>query len=336
MPRDARAAFGDVGERTLVIVSTCRDAEVAAGAIALGEAGDAERDAYRLHLSRCEHCVNALGGEREIERTMQRISDARDAETWQPAVSPVRQRPRRATGFAWGIGAVAAVVVAAVWFAAPHSSQPAHPAMVAATTVRAVPAQSHQTMRVAAVPVPQHVAVAPPIEHKRIVEHTVAPLNPPATVAVHHATVTHVAAVPAPKPPAAKAPTSSDERIVADTGTTSLPPQTPHAESLALLPAVVRDVTPVGGDNAIVPHPPRIAYYENAEGTTAIDVSVDERGTATKCTVTKPSGFVVLDDSVCAAAMHVRYVPRTVNGRAVSGSYHFAYGFHEGDDTPQP
>ena len=80
--------------------------------------------------------------------------------------------------------------------------------------------------------------------------------------------------------PRRKAPTSSDERTVADTGTTDVPAQSQRAESLALLPSVVRDVVPVGGDNVIAPQPSRIAYYENAEGTTAVDVSVDERGTA--------------------------------------------------------
>jgi TonB family protein len=317
-----------------VTVSTCRDAEIAAGAIALGEAGELERDAYRLHLSRCAHCVETLGGERDIERTMQRVSDARDAETWQPAVSPMRERSRRTAGFGWSITAVAAAVAVAVWVAAPRPAPSSHATIVAAA-VRTIPIQTHQSKRVA--PAVSHRAsavVAAVPEHKTVVVHDVA--QPTVTPPLHHAAVAHAKAADAPKPPAAKAPTSSDERIVADTGTTAVPQQTQHAESLALLPPVIRDVTPVGGVNAIVPHPARIAYYENAEGSTAIDVSVDERGTPMKCTVTKPSGFVVLDDSVCAAAMRVRYLPRTVNGRAVEGSYHYAYGFREGDDTPQP
>ncbi|HEY1429924.1 MAG TPA: TonB family protein, partial [Candidatus Tumulicola sp.] len=88
-------------------------------------------------------------------------------------------------------------------------------------------------------------------------------------------------------------------------------------------------------DNAIAPHPSRIAYYENAEGTTAVDIAVDDRGAAVKCSVTKSSGYLVLDDSVCAAAMRVRYVPRTVNGRAVSGVYHDAFTFRAGESQPQ-
>jgi TonB family protein len=155
-------------------------------------------------------------------------------------------------------------------------------------------------------------------------------------LASRHTSGQTVAAVRHPQPPAPKSPTSSDERTVADTGTTNVPPQSQHAESLAMLPSVVRDVAPVGGDNAIAPRPARIAYYENAEGTTAVDISIDDRGSPVKCTVTKPSGFVVLDDSVCDAAMRVRYLPRTVNGRAVAGVYHDAFTFHAGEAGQSP
>ncbi|HEY3675266.1 MAG TPA: TonB family protein [Candidatus Tumulicola sp.] len=313
-------------------VLNCRDAETAAGAIALGEATEFDRDAYRLHLSRCAHCVHTLGGEREIERTMQRLVDARDAETWQPSVSPARRRARPA-GFAWGIAATAVVVAGASWLAIPHGGSSSHAAIVASASVRPVRTVQRHASAVAAAPVPRRVTVAVAPGHKLIVVHNVVQLSAPP--AATRRTVAHLAAVPRPNPPRAQAPTSSDERTVADTGTTNVPQLAQHAESLALLPAVVRDVAPVGGENAIAPHPSRIAYYENAEGTTAIDVSVDERGTAVRCTVTKPSGYLVLDESVCSAAMRVRYLPRTVNGHAVSGLYHDAFTFHAGDD-PQP
>jgi TonB family protein len=332
VPGDARAALGDVGERTLVTLTTCRDAEIAAGAIALGEATESERDAYRLHLSRCADCVRTLGGEREIERTMQRLVDAREAETWQPAVSPARLRPRRA-GFAWGMTAMAVVVVAASWLALPHPGSSSHGTIVASAPARTIRTHQRYDLHVAAAPAPHRATVATAPERKLIVVHNVVQLNEPS--ATVRRAVAHVAAAAHPNPPRAQAPTTSDERTVADTGTTNLPQPAQHAESLALLPAVVRDVAPVGGENAIAPHPARIAYYENAEGTTAIDVSVDERGTATKCIVTKPSGYLVLDESVCAAAMRVRYLPRTINGRAVTGLYHDAFTFHAGDD-PQP
>jgi TonB family protein len=332
VPGDARAALGDVGERTLVTLTNCRDAESAAGAIALGEATESERDAYRLHLSRCAHCVQTLGGEREIERTMQRLVDARDAETWQPAVSPARLRPRT-TGFAWGMTAVAVAIVAASWLALPHLGSSSHGTIVASAPVRTIRTQQRHDLHVATAPAPRKATVATAPERKLVVVHNIVQLNEPPTP-VRRA-VARVAAAAHPNPPRAQAPTTSDERTVADTGTTNLPQPAQHAESLALLPAVVRDVVPVGGENAIAPHPARIAYYENAEGTTAIDVSVDERGTAVKCTVTKPSGYLVLDESVCTAAMRVRYLPRTINGRAVSGLYRDAFTFHAGDD-PQP
>jgi TonB family protein len=315
-----------------VTLTNCRDAEIAAGAIALGEATETERDAYRLHLSRCVHCVQTIGGEREIERTMQRLVDAREAETWQPAVSPARLRPRPA-GFAWGMTAIAVAVVAVSWIALPHPGSSSHGTIVASAPVRTIRTTQRHGLRVAAAPAPHRATVAATPERKLFVVHNVVQLTePPTTV---RRAVAHIAPAAHPNPPRAQAPTTSDERTVADTGTTNLPQQAQHAESLALLPAVVRDVVPVGGENAIAPHPARIAYYENAEGTTAIDVSVDERGTAVKCTVTKPSGYLVLDESVCAAAMRVRYIPRTINGRAVSGLYHDAFTFHAGDD-PQP
>ena len=46
----------------------CARAEVLAGAVALGEASDAERDAYRRHLAGCSRCIAAYGGERDRAR----------------------------------------------------------------------------------------------------------------------------------------------------------------------------------------------------------------------------------------------------------------------------
>jgi TonB family protein len=317
-----------------VTVLTCRDAETAAGAIALGEATNPEREAYRLHLSRCAHCVETLGGERDIERTMQHVAAARDAETWEPSVQPLRERRRKFAGFGWAFTAAAVALAAGSLLALPHARPSASTTpSVAVVTVPVVRAQQrHPIARVPAAP--RRTVPA----HNLIVVHNVVRLAEP-PVPVRHAAPQALAVAPHSRhsrPPAAKAPSSSDERTVADTGTTNVPAQSQHAESLALLPSVVRDVAPVGGDNAIVPHPARIAYYENAEGTTAVDVAIDDRGTPVKCTVTKPSGFVVLDDSVCAAAMHVRYVPRAINGRPVGSVYHDAFTFHAGEEGQSP
>ncbi|HTX58054.1 MAG TPA: hypothetical protein VMH02_00155, partial [Verrucomicrobiae bacterium] len=93
----------------------CGTAEILAGAIALGEAGDAERDGYRRHLSTCERCVRACGGEREIERVMATIARAREQESWEPDLrAALRDRSRMRRG-AWigGIGAGVAAALAA-------------------------------------------------------------------------------------------------------------------------------------------------------------------------------------------------------------------------------
>ncbi|HEX8805370.1 MAG TPA: energy transducer TonB, partial [Candidatus Aquilonibacter sp.] len=64
----------------------------------------------------------------------------------------------------------------------------------------------------------------------------------------------------------------------------------------------------------------------------------DEHGVATKCTITKHSGYRVLDDAVCKAAMAVNYLPRLVNGKATPGVYRDAFTFratNEDDGIPQ-
>ena len=65
-------------------MTACNQAEVLAGAIALGEATDAERQAYRGHVATCSSCLRANGGEHEIERTMACVGQARNDETWDP------------------------------------------------------------------------------------------------------------------------------------------------------------------------------------------------------------------------------------------------------------
>ncbi len=316
----------------------CARAEITAGAVALGEATDAERDAYRRHLSVCRRCLECLGGERDVERTMQLVARARDAESWQPEVR-VALRDRalaKQRGWRFGLAAVATIAVVSIGVRA-WSPSVVNPAQPVAFTDRAP----------AGAPVPK--VHRPASGHDLVVLHNVATLKrPPLTsvvpahAALHPVEVRAAAPVPssvAKSPPSAvvaeAGPSQRDERSVAalrTEGTAPPPPQ--RAESIAVLPPAApnHDVVPLGGEDAIVPHPSAIAYYENAEGTTAFEVTVDERGLPVKCGVTKSSGYLVLDAAVCKAAMHARYVPRTVNGRAVASVYRDAFTFAAGSD----
>jgi hypothetical protein len=89
--------------------SECERAETLAGAIAIGEALESERGEYRAHLAACPRCLEAFGGEREIERVMSVSARARDDERWEPDLRKALVR-RRAPGRAWGWAAAAAAV----------------------------------------------------------------------------------------------------------------------------------------------------------------------------------------------------------------------------------
>jgi len=325
----------------------CARAEVLAGAVALGEASDVERDQYRRHLAGCGRCVSALGGEREIERVASVVASARDAETWEPDARGwmAARRQRRMTAWRFGVSGIAAAAVVALGvhaLLAANVSTPAAPAGARSQIVAL--AGAHVTL--------EH---RPPASKHRVkahvaqieVVHNVVTLRRPAAPVAVAQTAPHAAASPKPAPRAvrvdalsrqalvAMAPTRSDENSIAAlrTAATAAPPAA-RAESIAVLPnaAVVRDALPLGGENAIVPRPSLIAYNEGAEGTTAFEVLIDEKGAPVKCTITKPSGYLVLDEAVCKAAMHVRYSPKTVNGRAVSGIYRDAFTFRAADE----
>lgn len=318
----------------------CVRAESNAGAVALGEASDAEREEYRAHVARCASCLHALGGERDIERTMQLVSQARDEESWLPNVRlDFTERPAFARR-AWQYGVAAAAVLALAFGAralVPVANAPALERVAVATTHRIAARLAH-----------------PPVAgHDLVVLHSVATLRRPPLVAPAPARTqtkpviarrTQSAPAVASHAPAQRAapavvaladPSQRDERSVSALRTVGTSPPAPQrAESIAVIapPGITRDAAPLGGENAIVPRPPAIAYYENAEGTTAFEVSVDERGAPVKCTIAKSSGFLVLDEAVCRAAMRVRYAPREVNGRAVPGVYRDALTFQAGDE----
>lgn len=337
----------------------CARAEVLAGAVALGEATDAERDEYRRHLTSCSRCVTTLGGERDIERVMSVVAQARDAETWQPDLRSalVARYRQRANHWRWGVSGVVAALVASIGIHAflaagiPTSqSQPPVPAMAISyngmhvTLERRAPAQRHSAMQTVAA----QTAAAPADRQTVVVVHNVVTLHQAPVRPVANPTPAPVTAVAktAAKPVEAgglgaaatvvaagpTAPTLHDESSIGAlrTAATAQPPAA-RAESLAVFPNVttIRDAMPIGGETAIVPKPAPIAYEEGAQGTTAFEVSVDDRGTPTKCTITKPSGYLVLDVSVCNAAMHAHYTPRTINGKPVPGIYRDAFTFRE-------
>ena len=339
----------------------CARAEVLAGAVALGEATETERDVYRRHLSGCERCIANLGGEREIERTMEVVAQAREAERWEPDVRGLLRDRARGTKRAWkfGFSAIAAAVVVSL---SVHAMIAARVPVIAplandvATTGSDIIHISFEkrasSAAAASAPRPvTHVSNAAP---GLVVEHTTVTLSRPP-----------VASAPAAAPQtvaqsgksadilkqrrnldgmqvAQAAPTGNDEHSIDQMRTTgSTAPAAAAAESIAVRPSdvesrqvanVIRDAAPLGGGSAIVPHPSQIAYELRAEGTTAFDVYVDSHGAPVKCNITKSSGYAVLDVSVCRAAMGVKYSPRTVNGHAVAGIYHDAFTFRTSDN----
>lgn len=91
----------------------CSSAERLAGAIAAGDADEAERELYRRHVAACVRCINELGGEREIERVMGVVARARAEESWDPDLRSRLARPK-SHGRAWAWAAALAAVVALV------------------------------------------------------------------------------------------------------------------------------------------------------------------------------------------------------------------------------
>ncbi len=96
-----------------ILPATCDAIERLAGAIALGEAGDAERETYRNHLAACPHCLRELSGEREIERVMSAIVQARAEERWEPHCRPMLAR-KPSPRFGWAAVALLAAAIALV------------------------------------------------------------------------------------------------------------------------------------------------------------------------------------------------------------------------------
>jgi TonB family protein len=332
-----------------LIHNECRSAETLAGAIALGEADDAERQAYRRHVATCAACLRALGGEREIERTMERVASARDAETWTPDVTAgVRDRTDVRKGFlrvAFStLGACLVVSIGIHLFAVSGLSQIApsfaDPLVIHMDGQRIVLEKRSTAAH----------SVSPSVP-KMIVEHNVVTLSrQPVPQSIHAAAVPLSASKTVAKVDTFTAPTVVVEgdgsvpvwrkgggggggfTTITQSKTTDVAGfasrLTHGSESIMVAPAyAMREAAPLGGETAINPQPAPIAYAQGAEGTSVFEVQIDERGIPTKCTITKPSGYLSLDDAVCKAAMNARYTPRTVNGRPVPGVYRDAFTF---------
>jgi TonB family protein len=333
----------------------CARAETLAGAIALEEATDGERDAYRLHLAACTRCVETLGGEREIERVMSVIAQARDEESWEPDLRAALRDRTRMRRNAWrlgiGVGAAALAVSFGIHILAAGTIRPvdlAPPATVAAVDqVFHVslekrghqPAQS-QPQNTLAHPAPPVAAQRPLTVTHNVVAVTL-PANPktakaqrptqPVTGAENGAPTGAVD----PQVIAALPPSEQQRTSISSMQTQSAAPVYAHqAESIAMSPArqvVIRDVSPIGGKLSL-PSPPMIAAREMAaegqtEATSYFALAIDERGVPTLCQIQKSSGIPAIDESVCRAAMQARFTPRTVNGKPTTSIYRDAFVF---------
>ncbi len=331
-----------------------KEIESLAGALALGEATDADRRAYREHIASCTRCLTELGGEHELARTTATIVQARDGEVWDPQPGNVLRRRSRglspvvrfAAAFAITFGLAASALH---YFAVPARTAPA-------SVVSYIPAA--ETIRHGATPAAPQTQQRRLMVYHNVVQMARAPVAPSESrslAAQPSSRTPEIAAVTVypQTAPRSKAPASVPVwrdpvwRTVARMTTTSLSETSPQrvssAEMLQLRSAgrsLTNEAAPLGGETAINPQPPMIAYAEGAEGTTAFEVLIDERGMPTKCVITKPAGYRFLDEAVCKAAMKARYSPKTLDGRPVPGLYRDAFTFrvssNESDGLPKP
>ncbi|MFN2527941.1 MAG: TonB family protein [Candidatus Baltobacteraceae bacterium] len=320
-------------------------AEVLAGAITLGEATDEELLEYRRHLAGCAKCLQSLGGEHELERLNSVVQEAHASEIWEPDVrGPLLDRvnltPRRVARYGLGILGMCLCIslighfVVGSTFARPF----ADPLVISYEGNKVV--LERRSVRDEKTPVP-----APP--RTTVVEHNIVHMAAPAGITkakpmlTHHEVAMAAPAVAHDAAPQAQAPSTYNaspanvppwesalrKRAPAYTGPTTTAGSA-RAESLTIAVSYsTREAVPEAGETAINPQPPAIAVQEGAEGTTAFEVLIDEQGNATKCIITKPAGYVVLDETVCNAAMSVKYKPKTLNGKAVPGVFRDAFTF---------
>lgn len=327
-------------------------AQILAGAIALGEATDAQRVEYRSHLAGCAECRDELGGEIELQRTAATVALARESELWTPSATGVLDRAiaarRRVSRVGAGLAAACVLACVGLYAAAVGVARVA-PRVVGHVPLRVISDAQPPTAHARPLTRPKPAAMP---SRRLVVVHNVvqlyraqvspgkvalerAPARPAAVpkqiaeVVVHPAKNAAPAARDGALPPARE---GSDWTTVARTTTTALTESAPHfepqnAESIHVAAFSTREAEPVGGETAINPQPAMIAQSEGAEGTAVFEAVIDERGYPVKCTITKSSTYAVLDVAVCKAAMKVRYSPKVVNGRAVPGVYRDAFTF---------
>lgn len=330
---------------------TCRQAEIAAGAIALGEATAVERETYRAHIASCDACLHANGGEIAIENAMAGIARARGDETWDLDMTRVVRdriaRPSRAWRYAFATVAVcAALVFGAHWAPAgalkniaPSFADPLVVHYDGQRLVFEKRSVEQQAQAKAVASQPRVVVVHNVVNLDRVPAAAQRVARAPRT-APQHVAPRHLAYAPAPASqgsdgvPVWRQGGGAYTTVSHTTTTTLNEAGTVSADqaSIVVAPAyAARDPAPIGGETAISPEPPMIAYAEGAQGTTVFKVFIDAHGAPTKCTITKSSGYLSLDNAVCHAAMTAKYTPRTVNGKPEPGTYLDAFTFRTSD-----
>ena len=126
--------------------SDCMSAQRLAGAIAVGDASEEEREVYRGHIAICPRCLNELGGEREIERVMNVVVQARDDERWDPDLrTRLARRPAPRRSWVWVAGLAAVVAFAVGLRGVERPPAPTTPHVISAQEVRALAALDTQT-----------------------------------------------------------------------------------------------------------------------------------------------------------------------------------------------
>ncbi|MDQ2680859.1 MAG: TonB family protein [Candidatus Eremiobacteraeota bacterium] len=342
--------------------------EILAGAIALGEATQLERLEYRRHLAECATCLQAFGGEHELERVSARVADARRAEIWEPDVrAPLMDRLGGRTHVAkyglsfLGVCFLISIIGHLLIGSGISTMHPiaADPLVLNYDGTR-ITLERRSTRD--AKPIARAVATKVVVVQHNVVTLTRTPIARIATVPVKISSMKQPVgaahSVNSAVVAKASAPAESSgvpiwrrmqDQTIAQTTTKTIsepmaPSMTHSAESMQIAPNQIaasystREAMPLGGESAITPRPSQLAYDQGAEGTAVFAVSIDEHGTPTKCAITTSSGWVSLDDATCAAAMKARYSPKLLNGRPVSSVYRDAFTFHSSttDSLPKP